>query len=178
MSFLEPLWHALPFLARTRQHHALEHATLHILSRRFPNKPLAGHSDAGGFWILGAVPTDAVEQAVAEALERLQRGEHHLALHPGCGTNYLATGGLAALAGLFGFAGARRWRDRWDRFPLVVFLSMLALILGRPLGFWLQRVVTTDPQVADLEVVEVRPARRGRLPAHRVTTRRVSPTLA
>jgi len=175
---LEPLWRIFPFLGRTRQHHALEHATLHILSRRFPDKPLAGHSDARGFWILGAVPTEAVEQAVAEALERLQRGEHHLALHPGCGTNYLATGGLAALAGLFGFAGARRWRDRWDRFPLVVFLSMLALILGRPLGFWLQRSVTTDAHVQNLEVVSVRPTRRGRLPAHRVTTRPVTATTA
>ncbi len=168
---------AAPFwgpLARTRQHHALEHATLHILSRRFPQQPLAGHSDPQGFWILGQVPTEAVEQAVAEALTRLQQGEHHLALHPGCGTNYLATGGLAALAGLFGFAGAKRWRERWDRFPLVIFLSMIALIMGRPLGFWLQRHVTTDPQVQNLEVVAVRPVRRGRLPAHRVTTRRVS----
>ncbi len=178
MSLLEPLWRAFPFVTRTRQHHALEHATLHILSRRFPQQPLAGHSDARGFWILGAVPTEAVEEAVTEALTRLQRGEHHLALHPGCGTNYLATGGLAALAGLFGFAGAKRWRERWDRFPLVMFLSMLALIVGRPLGFWLQRVVTTDPRVTDLEVVAVRPARRGRLPAHRVTTRRVQSTTA
>ena len=174
MPWLDDLIRRVPPLARTRQHHALEHATLHILARRFPQQPMAGHSDSGGFWILGAVPTEEVERAVTEALERLQRGEAHLALHPGCGTNYLATGGLAALVGLFGFAGARRWRDRWDRFPLVMFLSMLALLMGRPLGFWLQRWVTTDARVDDLEVVEVRPTRRGRLPAHRVTTRRVT----
>ncbi len=176
MAWLDTILRWFPALARTRQHHALEHATLHLLAKRFPQQALAGHSDPAGFWILGAVPTEAVEQAVAEALTRLQQGEHHLALHPGCGTNYLALGSLAAAAGLVGFAGTRRWRERWERFPLVVFLSMLALIFGRPLGFWLQREVTTDPRVDDVEIVAVEAARRGRFPAHRVTTRRVPPT--
>ncbi|NPA06154.1 MAG: hypothetical protein GXO54_01980 [Chloroflexi bacterium] len=167
------LWRWLlqtPWIERTRKNHALEHATIHVLSRQYPERFLAGHSDPKGFWLVGDVDTVAVEAAVHEALHRLRQGEHHLAVHPGCGTNYLALASMSALAGMLGFAGTRRWRERWERFPLVMFLSVLGLLMGRPLGYWLQASVTTDPDVRDLEVHKIWRAQRGRLPAHRVET--------
>ena len=74
MSFIEPLFHLLAgHLDRIRRNHGLEHATIHLLSQRFPGVFLAGHSDTQGFWLFGQVPLEAVAQAAQEALERLRR---------------------------------------------------------------------------------------------------------
>ncbi len=159
-------------ISRVRRNHGLEHATIHLLSQRYPHTFLAGHSDPEGFWLLGDVPTEAVEEAVHSALQRLRNGEHNLAIHPGCGTNYLVSGGLAALAGAVGMGGAgRRWRERLDRLPLVLMLGTVALMFSQPLGYWLQEKVTTDGVPGDLEIVEIVPTRRGRVQAHRIVTR-------
>ncbi len=72
---------------RTRQHHAIEHATLHLLASRLPGRRMAGYSDAGGFTIFGDVPLDQVRRAVSDAMLHLQAGESSLAIHPNCGTN-------------------------------------------------------------------------------------------
>ena len=45
-------------IRRTRQHHAIEHATLHVLAARFPHRRMAGYSDPGGFTIFGDLPLD------------------------------------------------------------------------------------------------------------------------
>ena len=160
-----------PF-SRIRRNHGLEHATIHILSRRFPHTSMAGHSDADGFWLLGDLPTEAVQQAVAEALRRLRAGEHELAVHPNCGTNLVTAGTLAGLAGGLAMMGTgRRWRDRLERLSLAASLATLALLVAQPLGIFLQREVTTSGDPETLEVVDITPTRRGRMKAHRVRTR-------
>ncbi|HFC09654.1 MAG TPA: hypothetical protein ENJ54_07400 [Chloroflexi bacterium] len=165
-----PAFHEL--ISRVRRNHGLEHATIHLLSRRHPNTFLAGHSDPEGFWLIGNVPTAAVESAVQEALERLRGGERRLAIHPGCGTNYLVSGGLAALAGALAMLGVgKRWRDKADRLPLAVMLGTVALMFSQPLGYLLQEKVTTDGDPGALEIVEIIPTRQGRFTAHRVLTR-------
>ena len=162
---------SLSSLDRIRRNHGLEHATIHILAQRFPGVFLAGHSDGRGFWIIGQVPQEAVEQAAREALERLRRGERHLALHPGCGTNYLTSGAMAGLAGALAMTGARSRREKWDRLPLVVLAATVALILSQPVGMWLQERLTTSGDPGDLDIVDVIPSQRGQLPAFRVITR-------
>ncbi|HEB66090.1 MAG TPA: hypothetical protein ENJ02_11200 [Chloroflexi bacterium] len=162
----------LPPLSRIRRNHGLEHATLHLLSQRFPRTSMAGHSDSGGFWLLGDVPTEAVERAVTEALERMRNGQHGLAVHPNCGTNFVVSGGLAGVAGAAAMWGAGSdWRDKAERLSLAALLATAALIFSRPLGFWLQAHVTTSGYPGTLEVVEVRRTTRAGLPAHRVVTR-------
>ena len=72
----------LPFwglINRVRRNHALEHATLQVLARSNPHGRLAGYSAWNGFWVLGAVSTDALASAVEEALRRLRGGEVSLA---------------------------------------------------------------------------------------------------
>src|SRR5512134_2196327 len=107
-----------PAVSRVRRNHGLEHATLHILSQRLPPRPLAGHSDTRGFWILGDVSTEEVQTAVEEAVRRLQAGEHNLAVHPNCGTNFVTSGVLASLAAFVAMFGAgRSFRSRLERLP-------------------------------------------------------------
>ena len=159
-------------ISRVRRNHGLEHATIHLLSRQHPNTFLAGHSDPEGFWLIGNVPTETVEAAVHEALERLRDGERRLAIHPGCGTNYLVSGGLAALAGALAMLGAgKRWRDKADRLPLAVMFGTVALMFSQPLGYLLQEKVTTDGDPGALEIVDIIPTRQGHFTAHRVLTR-------
>jgi hypothetical protein len=132
---------------------------------------MAGHSDAGGFWILGDVSIEDVQGAVDEALGRLRAGEHRLAIHPNCGTNFATSGVLAGLAAGSAMLGGRSIRDRIERLPLAALLATLALIVAQPLGNLIQEQFTTSADPGELRVVEIVVNRRGRWRAHRVVTR-------
>ncbi len=161
----------LPVLSRIRRNHGLEHATLHVLAKQFPKKPMGGHSNPTGFWLVGDLPTEAVQEAAHEALQRMRSGEHHLAVHPGCGTNYATAGTLAGLAAMLGMWGAGpRRRDKFERLPVMAVLATLALIVAQPLGMKLQKNITTSGNPGNLEIVAVEAHRRGSLKAHRVIT--------
>jgi hypothetical protein len=163
---------ATSFFSRIRRNHGLEHATLHVLSQRYPKKNLAGHSDAGGFWIIGDVPIGDVYESVEQAMARLRAGEENLALHRNCGTNFVTAGVLTGLAaGLAMLGSGGRVRDKLERLPLAMLLATAALILAQPLGFVLQERVTTSGQPEGLRVVEIVATRRGRIRAFRIATR-------
>lgn len=160
-------------ISRVRRNHGLEHATIHVLSRQFPKTSIAGHSDTGGFWLFGDLETGQVEAGVRHALARLRAGEHDLAIHPNCGTNFVTSGAAAGLAAAFAMwgAGRRNRRETFGRLPLAVAFATFALILAQPLGFTFQKAVTTSGHPGDLEVVAVTVSQRGGMKAHRVTTR-------
>ena len=77
-----------PTYLATRRNHALEHATIHMLARKYADKNLAGHSNPTGFFLFGDMSTEDIRTAVNEAMARLRAGESELAIHPGCGTNF------------------------------------------------------------------------------------------
>ena len=95
-------------LQQTRQHHAIEHATIHLLAARFPRRVFAGMSDPWGFTLYGQLSGKDIEEAVGEAIQRLQDGEEELAFHPNCGTNLTATILLVTAAA---FLGNIDWRS-------------------------------------------------------------------
>ncbi len=160
-----------PLISRVRRNHGLEHASMHILARRFPGRSFSGHSDARGFWLIGDVSTEEVRAAVQEALVRLRAGETTLAVHPNCGTNFVTSGILAALAAFLALlGGGRRLRDHLERLPLAITLVILALIMANPLGLVLQREVTASGEPGALWVVSIVSRRRGRVMTHRILT--------
>lgn len=167
---LQTLLSAFP-VSRIRRNHGLEHATLHLLSKRYPKTSLAGHSDMGGFWILGEVETEDVRQTVDEALERMRNGEEDLAVHPNCGTNFVTAGTFAGVAASLAMLGVGKTiRDRIERVPLAASLATLALIFAQPMGLIIQERITTSGRPEGLRVVDITPSRKGRIRAHRVVT--------
>jgi hypothetical protein len=142
--------------ARIRSNHALEHATLHVLGEQGFKGRLSGISDAGGFYIYGDVPTEALLLAAKEALKRLQGGEAGLAVHPNCGTNLvvgsLAAGGLAWVS-MLGTKG--KFSRRLRRMPVAVLAGLIGYQMAKPLGPKLQETITTSADVGGLAVVEV-----------------------
>ena len=161
----------IPWLARTRRNHGLEHATLHVLAKRFPHRSLAGHSDSKGFWLIGEVTTEDLASAVQEALGRMQAGEANLAVHPNCGTNFATAGTMAGVAGAAAMFGVGpRKRDKLDRLALAATLATLALMLAQPAGLFIQKHFTTSGDPENLEVVEISNTQRGKLKAHRIIT--------
>lgn len=141
-------------LRRIRQHHAIEHATVSILMGRVADLHLiGGRSNHQGFFVYGEVETPALQAAAEEALARLQSGEASLAIHPNCGTNLVTSGTLAGMAAFTTSAVGRRQRaSLLDQIPVTILAATTALILGRPLGAWLQRHVTTQSDVRDLRL--------------------------
>jgi len=163
---------SLPMISRIRRNHGLEHATLHILSERFPGTPMAGHSTSGGFRIIGAVSGEAVQSAVNDALARMKAGEYGLAVHPNCGTNFATAGVMAGFAGAAAMFGVgRRMRDKLERLPLAASLATLALIFSQPIGLLLQARVTTDGHPGNLEVVSITTTHRKNMNIHHIITR-------
>ena len=161
----------IPWFSRIRRNHGLEHATLHVLAKRFPGNSMAGHSDTKGFWLLGNIPTEEVESAVTEALERMRTGEKNLAVHPNCGTNFATAGTMAGVAGATAMFGVGpRKRDKLDRLALAATLATLALMLAQPAGLFIQKHFTTSGDPGNLEVVEIAATQRGKLKAHRIIT--------
>lgn len=161
-----------PFVRRVRRNHGLEHATIHVLSRKITRLSVVGRSDNNGFYLYGDIPTEMVEEAVSEALGRMQRGEHQLAIHPNCGTNLVTAAGLSAAAVFAALIGSERQpRGKLERLPLVMVGIMGALVMAQPLGMRIQKNVTTLGDPADLEVVSIKRRQRGRMTIHRVETR-------
>jgi hypothetical protein len=159
-------------LSRVRRNHALEHATLQILAQANPGLRMAGYSDPSGFWLVGDVPTEAILAAAQLAVGRLEGGEHSLAIHPNCGTNFVAAGLLAGTLAWLGMLGTGRgMRSKLERWPLVVSLVTIATIMAQPLGPRLQERITTEARLNGLNVVGITRSMRGELPVHHVLTR-------
>ena len=154
-----------------RQHHALEHATIHILSRLYPYTRLMGRSTLSGFVIYGPLTTQVVASAASEALARLQQGEAYLAVHPRCGTNLAVTGILAGTAA-FAATAAGRPRSKGDRLPLALLAATAAAIVAQPLAHKIQERITTSPDVEDLHIAQVIRQERGTIVAHRIVLAR------
>jgi len=154
-------------VARIRQSHALEHATMHVLGRSQPPPRLVGRSDWDGFSLYGQVKTQAVRLAAAEALDRLQANEAHLAVHPRCGGNLATAFLLAAGAICLAHAGPRR--PPLKRLTSALVAAVAALIAARPLGLALQRHVTTTSNLEGVRIRATRRELRGPLVVHRVS---------
>src|SRR5436305_12494772 len=92
------------FGRRIRQNHALEHATITILSGMIPDPRISARSSSRGFIIFGDVDVGQLRRALDEALRRLQAGEAQLAIHPNCGTNLVVGISLMTFGTLLGTA--------------------------------------------------------------------------
>lgn len=154
-------------LLTVRQVHALEHATVWVLSHRvrYPDiQLLGGLSTEQGFYLSGRVSTLAVQQATTEALERITAGEWGLAVHPECGTN-LSVGMLLA-AGLASGVLLCLPKGPVEQLLGLGFAGAVAAHITPDLGRLAQRYVTTAIPF-NLVIAEVTPTQDvlGR-PAH------------
>jgi hypothetical protein len=158
-------------ISRTRRNHGLEHATIHVLSEKFPHVTIAGVSSPGGFTIIGNVSTEDVAEAAIEALKRLRDGQADLALHENCGTNFVVSGLFAGLAAWLGTLGAgKEFKKKVGRLPLMIMLATTALVLTRPLGPLVQKQITTSGVPEGLKLVRVETSVRAGVRMHRVIT--------
>lgn len=136
-----------------RQVHALEHATVWVLSEldasattgssksQADNELLGGLSTEQGFYLYGQVNKASLQRAVRLALQRLTSGEWDLAVHPRCGTNVSV--GMLLSAGL-----ALGFHLLLPRSPIEQLLGLgvaatTAAQLAPELGILAQRYVTT-----------------------------------
>ncbi len=149
-----------------KQNHALEHASIVLLSRKFPDVRLAGISFAAGFFVFGDIATEAVLPAAQEALTLLRTTSPELAIHERCGTNLAVSGMLTGLSAM----AVARMRRPYNTLNNVILASTAALILARPLGLTVQRYVTTQTPNASMAIKKVTPMRLFGAPAHFVST--------
>lgn len=167
---MEPILETNP-VWKVRSNHALEHATLHVLATKVTQAKVSGLSDAGGFWLLGEVPTDLVFESAREALERMQAGETGLAIHENCGSNLVPSIAVSGVLAWLAMAGAGKDpRKKVVRFPLAVVLALIGFEAAKPAGPLLQEKAVSTDHVTSMLVREVRCYKPYGLVIHRVTT--------
>jgi len=161
------------YLQTLRRIHAIEHATIHVLSRRFPQRMFVGRSDRNGFVIIGKASADEIHKAAEAALTRLRRGETSLAYHPNCGTNLVVTGLLVGTTSFLTTISFREtsWRRRLEQLPTVVLAATTALVAARPIAALAQRHLTTNPDPGDLRIHDVEAVSFAGTAAYRVHVR-------
>lgn len=138
-----------------RQVHALEHATVWMLSNGInsqrtklttsylsaDNETIGGLSTERGFYIYGEIAPAKLRQAINTALTRLQQGEWNLALHPRCGTNSSVAAVLTA-----GMTLAAHFTLPRSPFPQIIGMGMAAIAanyLAPDIGIYVQKYLTT-----------------------------------
>lgn len=150
-----------------RRNHALEHATIALMRGRVgPETHVSGRSTPWGFHIYGDISTDLLKESAEEALARLRNGEVSLAVSDLCGTNLAVSGILAGLAAMIAVGRGRRL----ERLPQGILAALAAALIAPPLGRWVQRNVTTLPEVGTLRIIKVERQRRWSFTAHTVWT--------
>lgn len=158
----------LPLILETRRNHALEHASIHLLSRKYPAQRMAGHSNPTGFYLLGNLNTQDVWECVTEAHIRLNAGEHDLAIHPGCGTNLATAALLSAGLAWLPLRGTKSTLWRFLLIPFALLFAFVGFSVSKPLGPWLQKHITTEARLGNLQIVDIIYVRKG---VHRVITK-------
>lgn len=138
-----------------RQVHALEHATVWMLSETVnskrsklvsgylsaDNETIGGLSTEKGFYLYGEIEPGKLRRAVNSALNRLRQGESHLALHPRCGTNSSVAAMLTA-----GMALTAHFSLPRSPFHQLMGMGMAAITanyLAPDIGIYVQKYVTT-----------------------------------
>jgi len=157
----------LPLILETRRNHALEHATLHLLAHKYKTS-MAGHSNPTGFYLLGDIQLEDIADAATQAMARLKSGESGLAVHAGCGTNLVATALLPATFAWAPLRGARSTRWRLMLIPLALVFAVFGYMLSKPLGPWLQKHITTEADLGNMQITEILFVRKG---VHRIITK-------
>ena len=153
---------------RTRRNHGLEHATITIMMEHGKAAGLiGGNSIPDGFFVFGDVDINAIEDAVAEALDRMGRGEETLAVSPFCGTNIVVAAALASIGAVLALQTAGRGPNGWSR---AFSNAMFGLFLSRPMGRWVQRRYTTSPNVSGMSIKKVSAFKFGKFTIHKVST--------
>lgn len=160
----------VPLVRRIRRNHAIEHATIHLLARRYPDLHLAGRSDGSGFFLYGKVESEHVWSAAEEGIRRLE-SQPELAVHPLCGTNMVVGGFIAGLMSMVAVAtlsGKERPPKPLQVLPRLILAGMGAMVASQPLGFAVQRNLTTLPEPEGIRVTGVRRLGSDRHVVHRV----------
>lgn len=149
-----------------KQNHALEHATIVLLAKKYPDAKLSGVSSAIGFFVFGDVPTSAVIPTAQEALNLLRTTKPELAWNERCGTSFAVAGALTGLSAM----AVARLRRPYGTANNVILASTAALLISRPLGLTVQRYVTTQTPNASMHIIEAIPMHVFGAPAHFVKT--------
>lgn len=139
-----------------RQVHALEHATVWMLSDAMglnraklstnylsaDNETIGGLSTDRGFYIYGDVNPIKLKRAVNSALNRLQKGEWNLALHPRCGTN--SSVAMLLTAGMTMTAHLSLPKEPIHQLMGMGLATLAANYLAPDLGIYVQKYITTS----------------------------------
>jgi len=132
---------------QVRKNHALEHATINLLQPQL-GISLSGMSYPDRFVIMGVADPYLVLAAAQQAQRLLAQGHTELAVHARCGTTALLSSFFFAV-----FFLLLSWQIGLFSWLNIVLSVVIAWALGSVVSPWVQRYITTDPHVQNLEIM-------------------------
>ncbi|UMZ74875.1 DUF6391 domain-containing protein [Natranaerofaba carboxydovora] len=135
---------------RLRNNHALEHATINILEKRYGYNRLSGFARENGFVIQGRINPEHLQEAAMLGLYQLQGGNKELAIHQNCGTSILAANFSSAVIFLL-----LLWFTGTFNILNVLLAIILSQFVGPRAGKIFQKYITTSTDVKDIAITGV-----------------------
>lgn len=135
---------------KVRRNHALEHATINVLEGQGVVAGVSGMAFDDGFSLSGLLDPETVLLASRAALEKLSKGERRLAISRRCGTTVVVVNTISASV----FLLLLFMTGKLSVFPVILSL-LAAYVLGPIASPFVQRLITTDPDVGSLQITGV-----------------------
>tara|TARA_B100000686_G_scaffold1981_1_gene2204 strand:- start:207 stop:734 length:528 start_codon:yes stop_codon:yes gene_type:complete len=150
-----------------RRNHAIEHATVSILTEQISKSAVIGFAVPSGFIIYSKSSKDEILSAANNGLNLMKTGDSEISISQFCGTNLVVA---ALLTGVSTVLLSKILGKKSKNILNITNGFLLSALLSKPIGRIVQKYVTTDPNVKHIQIKNSRSLRVGTSYLHFIST--------
>ena len=150
-----------------RRNHAIEHATVSILTEQKVKSAVLGFAIPSGFLIYSKSNKDEIVSAANHGLKLMKSGVYEISISQFCGTNLVVA---ALLTGVSTVLLGKILGKKSKNILNITNGFLLSALLSKPIGRIVQKYVTTDPNVKNIQIENSRSLKVGTFYIHFIST--------
>ena len=150
-----------------RRNHAIEHATVSILTEQKGKSAVLGFAIPSGFIIYSKSNKDEIVSAANHGLKLMKSGISDISISQFCGTNLVVA---ALLTGVSTVLLGKILGKKSKNILNITNGFLLSALLSKPIGRIVQKYVTTDPNVKNIQIENSRSLKVGTFYIHFIST--------
>ena len=150
-----------------RRNHAIEHATVSILTEQKLKSAILGFAIPSGFIIYSKSDKDEILSAANHGLKLMKSGVSEISISKFCGTNLVVA---AMLTGVSTILLGKILGKKSKNILNITNGFLLSALLSKPIGQLVQKYVTTDPNVKNIQIGNSRSLKVGTFHVHFIST--------
>ena len=150
-----------------RRNHAIEHATVSILTEQISKSAVVGFAVPSGFIIYSKSGKDEILSAANNGLNLMKSGDSEISISQFCGTNLVVA---ALLTGVSTIILGKICGKKSKNILNIANGFVLSALLSKPIGRIVQKYVTTDSSVQNIQIKNGRSLKIGSFYIHFIST--------